>query len=141
MICSKEPEKIMKQIESLYLVKEKSKGPPSYYLGNDYKRDSRGWWCIGCKTYLTEALQQIEIMFGILVKKDSPMVDGDHPKMDESALLDDTEHQQYQMLIGMLNWLCCIGRIDIAFATSSLSRFTACPQRGISNGCCKSLAT
>ena len=93
----------MKQIKLRYLVKEKSKGPPSYYLGNDYKRNSGGRWCIGCKTYLTETLRQIEIMFGILVKKDSQMVDGDHPKMDESALLNHTEHQQYQMLIGMLN--------------------------------------
>jgi hypothetical protein len=35
------------------------------------------------------------------------------------------------MLIGMLVWVVTIGRIDIAFdATSSLSRFTACPRQG-----------
>ena len=34
------------------------------------------------------------------------------------------------MLIGMLNWLVTIGRIDVAYATSSMSRFTACPRKG-----------
>ena len=56
MICSKEPERIMEEIESVYMVKDSSKGPPSYYLGNDYKKDKKGRWCIGCKTYLTEAI-------------------------------------------------------------------------------------
>ena len=60
-------------------------------------------------------------------KKDTPMVDGDHPEEDTLELLDDKGHQRYQMLIGMLNWIVCIGRMDVAFATSSLSRFTACP--------------
>ena len=58
------------------------------------------------------------------------MTDGDHPEEDSSTPLNDTEHQQYQMLIGILNWIVCIGRMDITFATSSLSRFTACPRKG-----------
>ena len=39
MIVSKNPDKIMKEIETLFKVKEDSKGPPDYYLGNDYKRN------------------------------------------------------------------------------------------------------
>jgi hypothetical protein len=34
------------------------------------------------------------------------------------------------MLIGIQVWVVTIGRIDVAHATSSLSRFTACPQKG-----------
>ena len=34
------------------------------------------------------------------------------------------------MLIGILNWVTCLGRLDIAFAASSLSRFNACPREG-----------
>eukprot|EP00957_Ditylum_brightwellii_P078616 5976852-Ditylum_brightwellii.AAC.2 len=49
MICSKEPDKVVKEIESVYLVKDSSKGQPDYYLGNDYKKDSHGRWCIGSK--------------------------------------------------------------------------------------------
>jgi hypothetical protein len=34
------------------------------------------------------------------------------------------------MLIGILVWVVTIGQIDVAHATSSLSRFTACPRKG-----------
>ena len=131
MICSKNAQRIMDEICSVYLVKESSKGPPSYYLGNDYRKDKKGRWCIGCKTYLTEAVRRIEDLLGKpLQKKDTPMVDGDHPEEDASETLDDKGHQRYQMLIGMLNWIVCIGRMDVAYATASLSRFTACPRKG-----------
>ena len=131
MICSRNPKRVMEEICSVYLVKESSKGPPSYYLGNDYKKDKKGRWCIGCKTYLTEAVRRLEHLLGKpLPKKDTPMVDGDHPEEDTSELLDDKGHQRYQMVIGMLNWIVCIGRMDVGFATSSLSRFTACPRKG-----------
>ena len=58
------------------------------------------------------------------------MVDGDHPEEDTSELLDYKYHQQYPMLIVMLNWINCIGRMDVVYATASLSRFTACPRKG-----------
>jgi hypothetical protein len=65
-----------------------------------------------------------------LPKKGSPMENGDQPELDASSPLNDDEHRRYQMLIGMLNWIVCLGRIDVAYATSSLSRFTACPRKG-----------
>lgn len=130
MIVSRNPDPIMKEIESVYLVKDSSKGPPDYYLGNDYKKDGKGRWCIGCKKYLTEAIDRIEAIFGNLPKKDTPMVDGDNPELDTSSPLNDDDHRKYQMLLGMLNWIVCLGRIDVGFATSSLSRFTACPRKG-----------
>ena len=48
MIASKKPEIAMEEIQSVHLVKDSSKGPPDYYLGNDYKQDKQGQWCIGC---------------------------------------------------------------------------------------------
>ena len=42
----------------------------------------------------------------------------------------DDEHRKFQMLIGMLNWVVTIGRFDVAHATMSLSRFSACPRKG-----------
>ena len=35
MICSKNPQKVMDEICAVYLVKDKSQGPPSYYLGGN----------------------------------------------------------------------------------------------------------
>ena len=93
----------MKEIEYVYLVKDLSKGPLSYYLGNDYKRDKKGRWCVGFKTYLTEAIRRIEHLFGKpLPKKDTPKVDSNHPEEDKSEPLDDDGHQRFMMLIEML---------------------------------------
>ena len=36
MICSRNPQRVMDEICSVYLVKDSSKRPPSYCLGNDY---------------------------------------------------------------------------------------------------------
>jgi hypothetical protein len=70
-------------------------------------------------------------MFGSVEKYSSPSETGNHPEMDTSKLLDDEGHRKYQMLMGMLVWVVTIGRIDVALvATSSLSRFTACPRQG-----------
>ena len=127
-IFAKRPMDIMKQIQDLYTVK--AVGPPEYYLGNDFKKDKKGRWQIGCKKYLKEAIRRIESMFGTLSKHDTPMVAGDHPEMDTSPLLDDKGHKQYQMLIGILNWIVILGRLDVCYAVSSLSRFVACPLEG-----------
>jgi hypothetical protein len=58
MIVLKNLDAVTKEIGPVYLVKDDSKGPPDYYLGNDYKRDNKGRCCIGCKKYLTEAIIQ-----------------------------------------------------------------------------------
>ena len=53
-----------------------------------------------------------------------------HPEMDESPLLNMARQQQYQALLGMGQWLVTIGRFDLCFAISSLSRFGTCPREG-----------
>ena len=50
--------------------------------------------------------------------------------MDESPLLNDQGLKLYQTLIGIAQWACTIGRLDISFAVSSLSRFSAEPCEG-----------
>jgi hypothetical protein len=130
MIVAKRPDLIMQKLQEVYAIGEKSITEPEYYLGNDYKKDRKGRWCIGCKQYLKEALARVESIFGSLRKCSVPMTAGDHPELDDSPLLNDDKHRKYQMIIGMLNWVVTIGRLDVAFSTSSLSRFTACPREG-----------
>ena len=107
----------------------KAEGPPSYYLGNDYKKH-KGRWAIGCQKYLSESLARVEKLFGSIPKYAIPLPAGDHPELDESEILNDDLHRKFQMLIGMLNWVVGIGRFDVAHATASLSRFSACPRQG-----------
>ena len=128
MVYSRTAKKLMEEICSIYTVK--SVGPPDYYLGNDYKQDSQGRWCVGCKRYIKEAIIRVEGIFGELKKYTHPQDVGDHPELDNSEILGDSDHKKYQMLIGMLVWLNTLGRSDISHATASLSRFTACPRVG-----------
>ncbi len=128
MIVSMHPEKVMEQIQGVYTVK--SVGPPDYYLGNDYKKDRKGRWMIGCKKYLKEAISRVDAMFGEVRKYSNPTETGDEPELDDSELLGEDDHRKFQMLIGMLVWIVTIGRFDVAYATSSLSRFTAAPRKG-----------
>jgi hypothetical protein len=60
----------------------------------------------------------------------SPLTKGDHPELDTTDLLDSTEVQQYQSLIGSLQWAIQIGRLDITTHVMTLSRFRACPRQG-----------
>jgi hypothetical protein len=78
IIVGRDPQAVMDMIQAIYAVK--SIGPPDYYLGNDYKKDRQGQWCIVCKEYLTEAIKRVERMFGSLKKHSHPMETGDHPE-------------------------------------------------------------
>jgi hypothetical protein len=118
----------MDQITAVYTIK--SQGPPDYYLGNNFKKDKKDRWCIGSVKYVKEAVHRVENMFGTLTKHDIPMVSSDHPEMDDSNILTGEIHQKCQMLVGILNWIVSLGRLDIGYATASLSRFVACPRQG-----------
>ena len=43
----------------------------------------------------------------------TPAAAGFLPEMDDSKLLGEEGHNVYQQSIGVLQWLCCIGRVDI----------------------------
>jgi hypothetical protein len=104
---------------------------PDYYLGNNYKKGKKGRCCNGCKKYLKEAILRAENMYSDTLKKFLvPMTSSDHPELHNTTILDDYGHKKYQMLIGMLNWIMTIGRLDVCHATSSLATFMACPRQG-----------
>ena len=50
--------------------------------------------------------------------------------MDDSEFLNGNETQQYQSLIGAMQWAVSIGRFDITTAVMTLSGFRAMPRRG-----------
>ena len=60
----------------------------------------------------------------------SPLPPGDHPELDTSEFLDVEGIQIYQSLIGQLQWIITIGRLDVQVAVMSLSSFRAAPRRG-----------
>ena len=59
-----------------------------------------------------------------------PLDQNDHPELDDSEFLDEEGIQQYQSLIGMLQWTISLGRYDIACAVMTMSSFRAAPRVG-----------
>ena len=53
-----------------------------------------------------------------------------HPELDETPLLDSDGISKYRSVIGSLNWVLTLGRFDIAYALSTLSRYNMAPREG-----------
>ena len=62
--------------------------------------------------------------------KETPMSETLHPETDDSELLCKVRHSHYRSLVGCANWLIILGRLDIAYATNTFSRFSNAPQIG-----------
>tara|TARA_B110000008_G_scaffold176311_1_gene175861 strand:- start:127 stop:1134 length:1008 start_codon:yes stop_codon:yes gene_type:complete len=84
------------------------------------------------KKFIDKMISGYEQMFGTKpsTTPQSPLPDGDHPELDTSEFLDEEETQQYQSLIGSLQWAISIGRWDIQTAVMTMSSFCAQPRKG-----------
>jgi hypothetical protein len=129
LITAKDPWIYMKQLQEIYLIKEPKS--PEFFLGATYTGTSEGDWSITAREYIKEAIKQIEGRLGIVLREEkTPIKTGDHPEEDTSPTLNNELHTEYQSIMGMLQWMVSLCRIDICFAVSSLSRFCACPREG-----------
>ena len=130
-IVSKNPSAIIETLMEKYNFKLKGSGPISYHLGCDFMRDDDGNLCYQPRKYIEKLLANYERLFGSKPKQcSSPLVEGDHPELDDSELLDFDGIKQYQSLIGGLQWVIQIGRFDITTSVMTLSRFRAAPRKG-----------
>lgn len=48
-----------------------------------------------------------------LQEEKTPIKNNDHPEEDQSPILDNEMHTEYQSLLGMLQWIISLCRIDI----------------------------
>ena len=63
-------------------------------------------------------------------KAKTPMSEGYHPELDDSPLLSKGEASIFRSIIGSCNWIITLGRFDISYATSALSRYNMAPREG-----------
>jgi len=80
--------------------------------------------------YVKEVVRKFEIKYGTLRKENVPSSPNDHPELDDSPLLNSDGITDYQSVIGVCQWVSISARMDIAFAVSSLSRFSTNPREG-----------
>ena len=113
----------------------KGDGPIRFHLGCGFKQDEDGTLVWDQSRYIGRLLDSYKRHFGHepnVPKKSAmaPLADGDHPELDDSALLEPDDIRKYQSIIGGLQWCVTIGRFDIQAAVATMSRFAQAPRQG-----------
>jgi hypothetical protein len=127
-IASKDPNGVIKLLETNYKFSFKGVGPIKFHLGCDFNPDQDGILYYGTKTYIEKMMTNYERIFGTKPKEySSPLEKNDHPELDDSELLTDKDITIYQSLIGSAQWAISLGRFDIQTAIMSLSRYRVAP--------------
>ena len=133
MIASKNPQAIIDALTSKpHNFKLKGTGKVDFHLGCDYFRDDDGTLCVGPRKCIERMEAAHKNHFGTAPsqKVQSPLEKGDHPKLDDSPLLNGDGMAKCQSLIGALQWCITLGRFDIATAVMSMSSFQVAPREG-----------
>jgi hypothetical protein len=128
----KDPQTFVNKLKEEHKFKLKGTGDIAYHLGCDFFREDDGTLCMAPRKYIEKMLGNYERMFGEKPQLNvySPLEKGGRPETDDSELLDENGTQQYQSLIGSLQWSISLGRLDICTAVMTLSSFRSVPRRG-----------
>ena len=126
-----DPQSIANTLEKEYGFNLKGTGPISYHLGCDFFKDKDDVLCMAPKKYIEKMITNYERLFGSKPKlATSPLEKNDHPELDTSEELDEDDTKKYQSLIGALQWVISIGRLDITTSVMTLSSFRTNPRQG-----------
>jgi hypothetical protein len=78
---------------------------------------------ISAKSYVDKMIDTYVQLYGEKPRKaSSPLEQNYHPEMDDSPFLGQDETQQFQSLIGAMQWAVSIRRLDITTAVMSLAK-------------------
>jgi hypothetical protein len=128
----KDPQVFVNVLKEVHKFKLKGTGDIAFHLGCDFFREDNGTLCMAPRKYIEKMLGNYERMFGEKPKLNiySPLEKGDHLETDDSEFLDEHGTQQYQSIIGSLQWSISLRRLDICTAVMTLSSFRSLPRRG-----------
>ena len=130
-IAAKDPQAFCNELKKKYNLKLKGVGPLEYHLGCTYNKDPDGTLAADPRRYVNKILESYERMFKEKPRKSRPPLEGgDRPELHTPELCDEHQTNQFQTLIGQLQWLISPGHFDIAVHVMSLSRFRAQPRKG-----------
>ena len=129
IIVSREPGRVVDMLKTSFMLRDINE--TGVFLGGDRGINIKGQRTRGSCTYAMEAIENIERKWKLNLRKETvPMKCGDEPELDNSELLNSKGKTQYQSMIGIGQWLVMLGRIDICYSISSLSRFCSNPRIG-----------
>ena len=141
LVLSETAASILEQIDARFKLKPGSVGPPTTYLGAQIEPyqlpDGATVWSMSARKYVKESVRNVRQMlmedggFSLPACKSSAPIPTDYrPELDVSPELDDQMASRYQQLIGVLRWMCEIGRIDLLHEVSIMSQHLALPREG-----------
>ena len=131
----------LKKIDSYFMLKPSSVGDPDIYLGAKVTKMylSNGTWCwtLSPSKYVKEAMKNCEQVlkdlggtYKLPKHAPNPFHMGYKPELDVSTPLEPELASYYQSVIGVMRWMCEIGRIDLALEVSMMSSHNAYPREG-----------
>jgi hypothetical protein len=126
---------VIKSLEKIYLLK--NEGIPECYLGGNVKFLGDVWQnqglglAISARTYIQNVIPKFENLFRKELKPiKTPLSEGYHPEVDDTPLCTGEVSAQYGSIKGCCIWIIVLGRFDIAYVTSAMSRFNMAPREG-----------
>ena len=138
-----EPQSIMDYLASRYTLKPGSVQEPELYLGSQVSKfyiegaenPEKPRWAMSSEKYVKQAVADVELELSnvdqcLPTRVTTPLSQGYRPELDQSREVDGKRGQYYQSLIGVLRWICELGRVDILVAVSMLSRYVVSPREG-----------
>ena len=143
LYVSHDPDTAMKSLEQSYTLKSDSVKEPDLYLGAkvgtfyiDGSNDpEKPYWSMSSDEYVKSAIANIEVKLEkiqcILPKHVvTPLSAGYRPELDTSKELNPKQVSFYQGIIGILRWICELGRIDIVMPTNLMASHMMFPRKG-----------
>jgi hypothetical protein len=126
-----DPKSFTDTLQKKYNFKLKGTGHIDFHLGQSFSWNDNEEIEICAKRYVDKMIDTYIQLYGEKPRKASfPLEQNDHPEMDDSTFLRQDETQQFQSLIGAMQWAVTIGRLDITTAVMSLSSFRTMPRSG-----------
>jgi hypothetical protein len=139
LVLSHSPRTIMDRIASSFSLKEGSDKEPTEYLGADigkyqFDGDTDTKWSMGSERYIKNALSNVmewlQQRGQKLLPRKCVLPQGYRPELDTSDYCTEEEAHFVSSQLGVLQWACELGRIDICMETNLMSSFRAAPRQG-----------
>ena len=123
LCCGEDPRFMMECIEKRFTLKNGTIKEPDLYLGADIEKvffqdgedPTKARWALSSTSYTKKAIEEVErelkkSHLKLPAKVTTPLSSGYRPEMDSTRELSAIEQNYYQELIGILRWICELGR-------------------------------
>jgi hypothetical protein len=138
LVVDHKPQKVLDYLASRYTLKPESVKEPDTYLGaqvskffiDDGAPDPKTpRWEMSSEAYFKQAVSDVEFELSSVdlclpTRVTTPLSQGHRPELGQSRELNSKRGPYYQSLIGVLRWICELGRVNKLDAVSMLSCYT-----------------